>query len=276
MIWLCPDAHVRDRMTVELQSAGSAAKEDAILSGLSISKHFGGVYAVDDVSLYCKPGEIVGLIGPNGAGKTTLMNVISGVLAPDQGEISVNGNRVDGLPPEQCARAGVARTFQNIRVFGKLTTRQNVEVSYTTALRHNDKRYSNATPDHVLDLLNIQDVSDLKAETLPYGVQRRLEIARALALSPSVLLLDEPAAGMNEQETETLLATINEIRRIYGFAIVVIDHDLRFIMNLCHRIYVMHMGKIIAHDVPANIRSNPMVQEVYLGKHQKGVKEAGR
>jgi branched-chain amino acid transport system ATP-binding protein len=244
------------------------AEQLAILVSEGVSKNFGGVYAVDDVSIHCNANEVIGLIGPNGAGKTTLMNLVSGTLPVDQGEILVNGRRIDGLPPEVCARAGVARTFQNIRVFGKLTVRQNIEVAYTTARRYRDNCYDESKPERVLALLDLEVFSDLKGDTLPYGAQRRVEIARALALSPRVLLLDEPAAGMNEQETESLRDKIKQISDIFGFAIVVIDHDLRFIMNLCDRIYVMHMGRIIAQDEPAAIRSNPMVQEVYLGNRR--------
>jgi len=225
------------------------------------------------VSLRCAPGEIVGLIGPNGAGKTTLMNVIAGSVRADKGDIRVGPQRVAGLPPEQCARLGIARTFQNIRVFGKLSVRQNVEVAYTTALRH--RNATRAAPAEILELLELEPVAHLKSETLAYGTQRRVEVARALALSPDVLLLDEPAAGMNEQETQALLGMIRRISERFGFAIVVIDHDLRFIMNLCDRIYVMHMGRIIAEDAPAAIRNNAMVQEVYLGKRKFGERVAG-
>lgn len=257
-------------MLADEQRINPVGNDHEALVGQGISKHFGGVYAVDDVSMHCAPGDVIGLIGPNGAGKTTLMNLISGTLAPDKGEICVGGTRIDGLPPEQCARVGVARTFQNIRVFGKLTVVQNVEVAYTTALRHRSRQHARSTPANVLALLDLEEVQGAKADTLAYGVQRRVEIARALALSPRLLLLDEPAAGMNEQETEALLGTIKKISELFGFAIVVIDHDLRFIMNLCDRIYVMHMGKIIAHDVPSAIRNNAMVQEVYLGNRRFG------
>ena len=235
------------------------------LIGRGLSKQFGGIFAVNDVSLTCKQGELLGLIGPNGAGKTTLLNLISGFIAPDNGEIKIGSERIEGLAPELCARAGVARTFQNIRLFGKLTVRQNIEVAYTTATRYRPGNFTASVPEKVISILNLEDETDVKAETLAYGVQRRVEIARALALSPSLLLLDEPAAGMNEQETSVLLETIKNIRQLFGCAIIVIDHDLRFIMNLCDRIYVMHMGEIIAEDVPSKIRYNERVQEVYLG-----------
>lgn len=230
-----------------------------------ISKHFGGIYAVRDVSITVGDNEIVGLIGPNGAGKTSLMNVMSGVLIVDSGEILIDGVDIAGLPAPRCAQKGVARTFQNIRVFSELTVRQNVQVAHTTAQRYRKDHLTGDDPDDMLALLDLDHVADQKAGTLAYGTQRRAEIVRALALCPRVLLLDEPAAGMNESETHALMGTIRKLSQRFGFGILVIDHDLRFIMNLCDRIYVMHMGEIIAHDEPTAIRSNKKVQEVYLG-----------
>ncbi len=255
----------------------SVAREDSLVSSdakfvaRNISKHFDGVYAVNGATVSCADNEIVGLIGPNGAGKTTLMNVISGVVRADEGEICLDGTQIEALAPEHCARMGIARTFQNIRVFSKLTVRQNIQVAHATGLRQRSSKRKCATEDELIELLELTAASDLKSETLPYGTQRRVEIARALALGPRVLLLDEPAAGMNEQESEALLQTIREISRRFGFGIIVIDHDLRFIMNVCDRIYVMHMGEIIAHGDPGSVRENPTVREVYLGnRHRDG------
>lgn len=230
-----------------------------------VSKQFGGIYAVRDVSIRIGDGEIVGLIGPNGAGKTSLMNLISGVLRCDSGEILVDGENVERLPTARRAQRGIARTFQNIRVFTHLDVRQNVQVAHTTALRHRGGETGGDSIEAILDELGLARHADQRAGTLPYGTQRRLEIARALALRPRVLMLDEPAAGMNEQETEALMASIRALSRRHRLGVVVIDHDLRFIMQLCERIYVMHMGQIIAHDAPEAIRRNPEVQEVYLG-----------
>lgn len=234
-----------------------------------LGKRFGGVYAVRDVSLRVGDHEIVGLIGPNGAGKTTLMNLVSGVVSPDEGEILIDGQRLTGRSTTACARMGIARTFQNIRLFTHLTVRQNVQVALTSAQRHAGARAGPLQADDFLSLLDIADAADRMAGTLAYGTQRRLEIARALALHPRVLLLDEPAAGMNETESEALMQTIRGLSGRFGFGIMVIDHDLRFIMTLCSRIYVMDAGGIIAQGGPAEIRANPQVQEVYLGTRRR-------
>ena len=178
----------------------------------SVSKHFGGVYALRDVSMTCRSGEIVGLIGPNGAGKTTLLNVISSAFPLDKGEVKLDERRIDSSSPRKCAIAGIARTFQNIRLFGRLTVRQNVEVGFTTAQRHRASRLNGLTVDSLLRELDLGPVADRPAMTLPYGQQRRLEIARALALVPEFLLLDEPAAGMNDAESTELISSVRGIR----------------------------------------------------------------
>lgn len=242
-----------------------------MLEFTSVSKHFGGLYAVRDVSLQCARSEILGLIGPNGAGKTTLMNLATGVLAPDSGQIAIDGRRLDGMSPQHCAKQGVARTFQNIRLFGHLTVRQNVEVAATTSERCGRANGGSPSPDDLLEAMGLSSLAARPAPTLPYGHQRRLEIARALALVPNILLLDEPAAGMNRGESTELIESVRHIRDRYGCGIVVIDHDLRFIMNVCERIAVMHMGEIIALGTPAEIRGDPKVIDVYIGG---GVSEA--
>lgn len=252
--------------------------EDTPCNGLqtrNIGKHFGGIYAVSDVSIEVHDNEVVGLIGPNGAGKTSLMNVISGVLSIDEGDILIDGTGIAGQPIAQCAWMGIARTFQNIRVFANLTVDQNIQVALTTAKRHRKSSVGSFAINDFLSLLDLEEVADQKAGTLPYGTQRRLEIARALALFPRVLLLDEPAAGMNENETQSLMHTIRDLHEQFTFGILVIDHDLRFIMNLCERIYVMDTGRIIAHGTPAEIQSNQIVREVYLGGNHKQPKAAG-
>ncbi|WP_232372762.1 ABC transporter ATP-binding protein [Acuticoccus mangrovi] len=244
--------------------AGVAALP-ATLAIEGVSKHFGGVYAVRDVSLTCSEGEIVGLIGPNGAGKTTLMNLISGTLTPDQGDISLGGVSLNGASPADCAIAGIARTFQNIRVFHRLTVRQNIEVAYTTYLRHRAHKRASRSIEEIMELIGLAGDGDLKAGTLPYGKQRRVEIARALALAPDILLLDEPAAGMNEAESVGLIDSVRAIRDQFGCGVVVIDHDLKFIMRVSERINVMHMGELIASGTPDEVRVNKEVIEVYLG-----------
>ncbi len=230
-----------------------------------VSKHFGGVYALRDVSLHCSSGEIVGLIGPNGAGKTTLLNLISAALPVDEGSVALDGKRIDGTGPQNCALMGIGRTFQNIRLFGRLTVRQNIDVAYSTALSHRRARLQGVTVDGLLEFMKLTEAQHRRARELPYGQQRRLEIARALALAPDFLLLDEPAAGMNEAESESLIGSVRAVRDQSGCGIIVIDHDLRFIMTVCERIHVMHMGELIAHGPPDVIQKDPRVIEVYIG-----------
>jgi len=240
----------------------------ATLKATAVSKHFGGVYALKDVSLECASGEIVGLIGPNGAGKTTLLNVISAALPCDAGEVRLNEKRIDNLGAKDCARAGIARTFQNIRLFGALSVRQNIEVAHTTAERHRRARLDGLTVDTILDELELTPYAERFARELPYGQQRRLEIARALALVPEFLLLDEPAAGMNEAESEHLIESVRGIRERAKCGLIVIDHDLRFILTVCERIYVLDMGELIAHGTPDEVRRDPRVIEVYIGSQR--------
>jgi len=228
---------------------------------------FGGLHVIDGADLECGPGEIVGLIGPNGAGKTTMLNVISGTLTPTAGRVLLDNAELTGRPPMACARAGIARTFQNIRLFAGLTVRQNIEVAHTTPLRHRRGTDRRPTVDELLDELELGNVADRKATTLPYGLQRRVEIARAMALAPRVVLLDEPAAGMNDAESLSLIELFRGIRDRSGAGLVVIDHDLRFITGVCERIYVLAKGGIIAHGPPAEVQANPDVIEVYLGAH---------
>jgi branched-chain amino acid transport system ATP-binding protein len=245
--------------------AQGAGRIDRVLSVEAVSKRFGGVQALQDVALVCRPGEIVGLIGPNGAGKSSLVNVVTGLIAPDSGRVRLGSLELAGRGPEFVAHSGIARTFQNLRLFKQLSVRQNVEVALTSGRRHRPDKVAGLAVDALLAQQGLSALAEAPAGALAYGHQRRLEIARALALGPEVMLLDEPAAGMNDQETEALALTIREIRDERGIGIVVIDHDLGFIMGLCDRLTVMDMGRVVADGPPAAIRSDPVVIEIYLG-----------
>jgi branched-chain amino acid transport system ATP-binding protein len=251
--------------SMQVFAPATVDRHDCTLAIESVSKHFGGVYALRNVTFRCGIGEIVGLIGPNGAGKTTLMNVISGISVPDSGSVSLFGTPLTGATPTQCAIAGIGRTFQNIRLFNQLTVRQNIEVAHTTCEGHRTERVELISIDTLLDEFDLRIYADRMASELAYGYQRRLEIARALALGPEILLLDEPAAGMNHRESDVLIDTIRDVCDRYGCGIVVIDHDMRFIMRVCKRIVVLHLGEVIAEGTPQEIQRNPAVIEVYIG-----------
>ncbi|PDQ19379.1 amino acid ABC transporter ATP-binding protein [Mesorhizobium sanjuanii] len=237
-----------------------------MLSVEAVSKTFGGVQALRSASLSCAAGEILGLIGPNGAGKSTLVNAIAGVLKPDAGSVKLAGKEITGHGPEHCARAGVGRTFQTIRLFRDLTVRQNVEVAHITCRSVRPDVAARIGVDRLLAQYQLDGFADIPAGTLSYGSQRRLEIARALALGPLLLLLDEPAAGLNEDESETLAVAIEGIRRDVGCATIVIDHDLRFINRLCDRLCVMDQGQVIASGQTEEVWRDPRVIEVYVGQ----------
>jgi ABC-type branched-subunit amino acid transport system ATPase component len=222
-------------------------------------KQFRGLRALDGVSLSVREGEIVGLIGPNGSGKTTLLNLASGVLRPTKGRIRVGGADATGRKPHELARLGVGRTFQQIRLFAEMTVEENVEVG--AVARHRDSERVSA----LLERLGLVPDRERLATTLPYGQQRRVEIARALAGEPRYLLLDEPAAGMNEAESDALLETIRAVRDDDGCAILIVDHDLRLIMRLCERIHVLAEGRTICEGTAATVRRDPAVIQAYLG-----------
>ncbi len=236
-----------------------------------VCKSFGGLEVLKDVSLDCLPGEIVGLIGPNGAGKSTLINAITSLMSINAGEVRLGNVTVSNTWPQNCARAGLARTFQNIKLFKRLTVRQNVEVAHTSGLRDRLERCRDIDIDALLDQFALARFADWKAGSLPYGSQRRLEIVRALALGPDFLLLDEPAAGMNTGETTALISAVRKAAADYQCGVIVIDHDLRFIVTLCNRIFVLDAGRIIASGSPSEVTKNPKVIEVYIG-HSKRTK----
>ena len=240
---------------------------------------FGGLHAVQDFNIQMNAGELVGLIGPNGAGKTTVFNLLTGVYVPTEGTVLLNGVPLNGKKTHQFVEAGIARTFQNIRLFNDMTVIENVKVACTKDMHDGLLDATFRTPkfwkaekevtDRAMELLEIcglADKADILSSSLPYGQQRKLEIARALATNMKVLLLDEPAAGMNPTETAELLSCINTIRDRFGVAILLIEHDMSLVMNVCERIQVIDYGLTIASGLPEEIADNPRVIAAYLGE----------
>jgi branched-chain amino acid transport system ATP-binding protein len=260
---------------VDQQIAGGNA---IVLQATGLSRSFKGLKALSDYNLSLSQGEILGVIGPNGAGKTTLFNVITGFVPPDAGDISLHGGSIVGKAPDAIVRAGIARTFQNIRLFSGMSVLDNVLTAQQVrrpagfaqtilslpVFTNNERRMRESALSHLREL-GLDTFADHPARSLPYGLQRKLEIARAIATEPAILLLDEPAAGMNAQETAELTGFIREIRRRFDLTIIVVEHDMSLIMRLCDRIQVLNYGRIIAEGTPGAIRIDPAVIEAYLG-----------
>jgi branched-chain amino acid transport system ATP-binding protein len=252
---------------------------NSLLEARKCSLRFGGIAALTDVSLQINSGELVGLIGPNGAGKTSLFNILTGVYQPTEGMILLDGRPVTGLAPHRINRLGIARTFQNIRLFGSLDVRMNVRTSFIARLRsgladvvrrgkgfRSEELEIQEEGRRLLAYFGLEEAATMPSRSLPYGDQRRLEIVRALATRPRLLLLDEPAAGMNPTEKEELKQLIARVRGEFGTAILLVEHDMKVVMGICERLVVLDRGAVLATGTPAEVRANPKVIAAYLGE----------
>ncbi len=250
-----------------------------LLQVKDLSKRFGGIVALDGFNIRIHSGELVGLIGPNGAGKTTVFNLLSGVLRPSRGQIFFDGMNITGRRPDENTYLGIARTFQNIRLFKELSVSDNIKVAFdmrlgkgfwptlfhTPAYRRSELEMERQA-DEYLKLFDLTDIRDTATGNLPYGLQRRVEIARAIATRPKLLLLDEPSAGLNPSETDELQNVLQDIHRSQGLTIFLVEHDMKLIMNICQKIQVIDQGRMLAYGRPDEVRRNSQVIEAYLGK----------
>lgn len=239
------------------------SNSQSVLEVSHLCKSFAGLKAVDDVSFTVETGEILGLIGPNGSGKTTLINLITGLLPATSGTVKVDGYETTGRKPHRVARAGIARTFQTIRLFHELTVLENVEVA-SVSMGH-PRRKAAVIAEKLLNDLGIGDWAEVLGSEIPFGHQRKLEIARALAMEPKFLFLDEPAAGLNEEESDTLHDLLKNIPTRYHVGLIIVEHDMRLMMNLCPRLHVLNYGRTIAEGSPSEVRANQEVVTAYLG-----------
>ena len=277
--------HQRTKLVPVNRSVALLPERDAhvspILECIDLGVTFGGLKAVDNFDITIGRTEIAGLIGPNGAGKTTIFNLLTKVYQPTHGTILLDGKDIHGMTTTQVNRAGIARTFQNIRLFTDLTVEENITVAMNNQIKYNmaegifrlpsfwkGERIAHERAMELLSFFHMEQFADAKAGSLPYGAQRRLEILRALATNPCLLLLDEPAAGMNPSETAELMENIRTIRDTFKIAVLLIEHDMSLVMGICEGIAVLNFGRIIAKGTPDEIRNNPQVIEAYLGKKE--------
>ena len=265
------------------------AKSIPVLSLEHLGIRFGGLHAAEDVNIHLNDKEIVGLIGPNGAGKTTVFNLLTGVYTPTEGDVKLMGHSLKGKHTYKITYEGVSRTFQNIRLFKSMTVIENIKVAFQSRMYYSmldgmlrntyydrEERGCDKRARALLRIFEMEDLAEVSANSLPYGQQRKLEICRAMASNPKVLLLDEPAAGMNPIETQELMETIRNIRDLFGVTILLIEHDMKLVMGICERIYVLNYGRVIAEGTPEQIKNNPEVVAAYLGAPDETMKEGAQ